>query len=252
MLRSARRWVAGRVQGLRSRIYSAEIERICQNEFAAQKFARLNERPVEWAFLFAKLAMLCPRTVLDVGTGTTALPALLRNCGCLVTAIDNVRDYWPQGMHNRHYHVLDDDIASPRVAGPFDLITCISVLEHVKDPAAAVQGMFALVRPGGHLIFTFPYNEWRPCDNVYALPGSAYGQSAPYVGRAYSGSDIERWCREHGATVLDQEYWRFWSGEYWTQGVQVVPPERVNAGDCHQLTCLLLQSDAAYAPPVGV
>ncbi|CAB5159687.1 hypothetical protein D3OALGA1CA_4965 [Olavius algarvensis associated proteobacterium Delta 3] len=96
---------------------------ICRQEFRLQDFSRFNERPVEYAFVLKKIGEIYPLTILDVGTGTTALPHLMRNCGCLVTATDNKRDYWPNGMHNRHYHVIDDDITATRLSDTFDFIT---------------------------------------------------------------------------------------------------------------------------------
>ena len=120
---------------------------VCQREFMAQDFLGINERPVEYRFVFEQLTRAFPRTVLDVGTGRSALPLLMRTCGFLVTAMDNIRDYWPNGMVNRHYHVLDDDILAPKVGGPFDFVTCISTLEHIRDHARAMRNMFALLRP---------------------------------------------------------------------------------------------------------
>jgi SAM-dependent methyltransferase len=38
----------------------------------------------------------------------------------------------------------------------FDLITCISVLEHIPQDKAAIETMWSLLRPGGKLILTFP------------------------------------------------------------------------------------------------
>ncbi|MFA9462331.1 bifunctional 2-polyprenyl-6-hydroxyphenol methylase/3-demethylubiquinol 3-O-methyltransferase UbiG [Thiohalorhabdus methylotrophus] len=38
-------------------------------------------------------------------------------------------------------------------AGPFDVITCMEVLEHVPDPAALVDECARLLRPGGTLFF---------------------------------------------------------------------------------------------------
>lgn len=110
---------------------------ICRQEFESQSFKRFNERPIEFSFVFRKLGEIYPRTILDVGTGTTALPHLMRNCGCLVTAIDNIRDYWSSGMLNRHYHVIDDNITKTRLSSTFNLITCISVLEHIQKPESA-------------------------------------------------------------------------------------------------------------------
>lgn len=104
---------------------------ICRLEFECQAFTQFNERPIEFSFVFRKLGGIYPRTILDVGTGTTALPHLMRNCGCLATATDNVRDYWTSGMLNRHYHVINDDITKTRLSATFDLITCITLQRYI-------------------------------------------------------------------------------------------------------------------------
>ena len=217
------------------------VQRTCKQEYESQAFSRFNERPVEWSFVFRKLGEIYPRTILDVGTGTTALPHLMRNTGALVTATDNVRDYWPASMLNRHYYVIDDDITNTHLAGSYDLITCISVLEHVKDSDAAVRNVFSLLKPGGHLLLTFPYNEHCYVRNVYELPGSSYGQGAPYITQSYSREEVERWRVENDGTILEQEYWQFWEGDFWTVGRQVIPPRRTSGDDKHQLTCIHLQ-----------
>lgn len=215
-------------------------KRICRKEFESQTFTRFNERPIEFSFVFRKIGEIYPRTILDVGTGTTALPHLMRNCGYVVTASDNVQDYWPSGMLNRHYHIIDDDITETRLSGPFDLITCISVLEHIEKPDFAFRNMFSLLKPDGHLILTFPYKEKDYVRNVYELPGSSYGKGAPYITQSFSRSKVERWLRENRGTIIDQEYWQFWEGDYWTVGKQLIPPRRVTADDKHQLTCILI------------
>jgi SAM-dependent methyltransferase len=38
----------------------------------------------------------------------------------------------------------------------FDLVTCISVLEHIPDDKKAVETMWSLLRPGGRLVLTMP------------------------------------------------------------------------------------------------
>ena len=73
---------------------------------------------------------------------------MLFNCGYVVTATDNVRDYWPGACSNRHWTVIDDDITRTRLRSSFDFITCISTLEHIQDPDAAVGYTFALLNPG--------------------------------------------------------------------------------------------------------
>lgn len=41
-------------------------------------------------------------------------------------------------------------------ANSFDLITCISVLEHIPEDGKAVEKMWSLLRPGGRLVLTLP------------------------------------------------------------------------------------------------
>ena len=216
---------------------------LCNREYKSQVFTRFNERPIEFGFIFKKIGEIYPRTILDVGTGTTALPHLMRNCGCLVTATDNVRDYWSSGMQNRHYYIIDDDITKTRLTGLFDLITCISVLEHIQKPNDAIRNMFSLLKPNGHLILTFPYNERSYIKNVYELPRSSYGKEATYITQSYSRSELDQWLKENNATIITQEYYQFWDGEHWTVGKQVIPPKEVTSEDKHQLTCILMRKN---------
>ena len=217
------------------------IRKVCLREFQRQQYAP-NERPVEYRFLFEQLAELAPPTVLDVGTGTTAVPSLIANCGIPVTAIDNVRDFWPRGMFNRHFHVLDQDITAPTLGQRFDLISCLSVLEHIRDQGRAVDAMFRLLRPGGHLVLTGPFTAHRYCENVYVLPGSdAFGKTIPFICQSYSQVELEKWLARNHGSIVKQEFWQYYQGEFWSCGERVSPPRRVGADARHQITCLLLR-----------
>jgi SAM-dependent methyltransferase len=217
------------------------VKHICKSEFESQHFTCFNERAVEFSFVFKHLAQIYPRKVLDVGTGITALPNLIRNCGCLVTAIDHIKDYWPKGMFNRHYYIINDDITNTHLVEKFDLITCVSVLEHIEKSDLAIANMFKLLQSGGYLVLTFPYTENRYIKDVYTLNGSSYGQNAPYICQSYSRANLNKWLEENNGELIDQELWRFWSGDYWTIGNQVVPPHKTTYKDNHQLTCVLIR-----------
>ena len=220
------------------------VQMLCKREYASQKFAGINERPVELRFVFSQLARICPKTVLDVGTGTTALPHLIRNCGFMVTATDNTRDYWPAGMINRHYHVINDDITATKLREKFDLIVCISVLEHIKDHRSAVRSMFSLLNPGGHLILTFPYHEQSYAENVYKLPGSGVKEEYSFVTQAFSRNEVDAWLHDNGGELVEQEYWKFFTGEYWTLGERLFPPVRVEKDELHQHSCILMRKSS--------
>ena len=217
------------------------IVNVCKREYLNPPFSISNERPIEYAFVFENLKKYYPSNILDVGTGTTALPHLLQNCGLRVSAIDNIRDYWGKDMVNRHFHVIDDDITKSKLTGKYDFITCISVLEHIVDYDGAVANMFNLLNPDGLLLLTFPYNENKYINNVYELPESTYGKNFPFIAQAFSKEQVKKWLKINDATIMEQEYWKFWSGEYWTEGEKIIPPERTNKNELHQISCLLLK-----------
>lgn len=210
--------------------------------FSAQQFIRTNERAVEYSFAFKALNEAQPQRVIDVGTGRSAFPALLRTCGFVVTASDNVHDYWTRRMFNRHWYVVDDDIRASRLpAEQFDAVTCISVLEHVAQPLAAVAGMHRLLRNGGRLILTTPFGGVGH-ENVYTLPGS-YGVRNSYPCRQSTPADLEEW-RKVGFRLVTAEYWEFFRDSlYWSCGPLMRPP-RHTAGPGH-LGCFVFEKEGS-------
>jgi 2-polyprenyl-3-methyl-5-hydroxy-6-metoxy-1,4-benzoquinol methylase len=228
------------VQGLIRRFYQRHHARILRTEWERRHFWRYNERAVEFAFVLRAIARHAPRTLLDVGSGTTALPALMASCGPTVTAIDNVTDYWEKGMVNRHWHVLDDDIQNTRLTEHFDMVTCISVLEHIRNYDQAVRNMLDRLAPGGHLALCGPYTEGFHVDDCYRQPGADAALAAmPYIGNSYSGEDLRRWLG-FGAELVEAEYWLGYSGRHWALGERIAPP-RPATRETGNHACLLLR-----------
>lgn len=214
--------------------------RLLKSEFEGQKFFRHNERPMEFGFVFRSIGKCAPKTILDVGTGITALPALMANCGAVVTAIDNIRDYWPEGMINRHWHILDEDIQRANLGQQFDMVTCISTLEHIKNYDAAVISMMGMVKPGGHIVITGPYTDAFHVDDCYRVPGADAGLAAePYIGNSYSGADLKRWLG-YGGKLVESEYWNGFTGKHWALGDRIAPP-RAATVDNGNHACLLIR-----------
>jgi 2-polyprenyl-3-methyl-5-hydroxy-6-metoxy-1,4-benzoquinol methylase len=230
-----------RIKLLINKIGMLYVGLLCKREYKTQCFRNINERPLELAFVFKQLSRTWPTSVLDVGTGVTALPHLMSTCGFVVTAMDNVKDYWPFGMTNRHYHVINDNITDPMLQQTFDFISCISVLEHIKNHRAAVKGMFSLLNPGGYLAMSFPYHDEYYQQNVYELPDSAVKDSLPFITQSFSRKELERWLIENNGELMEQEYWQFFSGTYWACGDYIVPPKRVERYENHQLSCVLIR-----------
>jgi 2-polyprenyl-3-methyl-5-hydroxy-6-metoxy-1,4-benzoquinol methylase len=208
------------------------------------RYDHINERVIEFEFALRWLSKICPFNVLDIGPGSSSWPHIMSNCGFRVTAIDKISGYSRRLYFNRHYYIVKDDITQPKITGPFDLVTCISVLEHIPDHKKAIEGMFKLIKPGGYIILTFPYNEKRYVENAYALPEAGYGKIARYVCQVFSRKEIDAWLDSTGGTLVDQEYYKIFTGALWTFGKRIYPPSKVANGQNSDLTCLILQRPA--------
>lgn len=218
----------------------AYVRRVCRAEFESQTFTTHNERPIEYRFALQCLAATRPKSVLDVGSGTTAWPRILRDCGFLVTAVDNVRDYWPAGMTNRHWTVLDVDILNPNGRlKQYDAVTCISVLEHIEDHEKAVRTIANALPTGGSLILTTPYSHSHFDPNVYLRPDALYGKDLPYICRSSSAAEMKRWLSA-GFELEARELWRLFTGPVWATG-QRCEWRPAGESEPHQLGCFLLR-----------
>ena len=214
--------------------------KVSRREYKALPFVP-NERIIEYGFVFSSLSQISPHALLDVGTGKGSLPNLLQICGLEVTAIDNFEDYWAKGVFNRHFNVINDDIINTKLEKKFDFITCISVLEHIENFNAAIQSMFSLLNPEGHLLLTFPYNEKKYIDNVYDLPGAGFGKNVSYICQVFSRNEVDHWLKKNSGNIIKQEYWQIYTGEFHTFGDGLYPPLQAEKEEKHQLSCILIQ-----------
>jgi 2-polyprenyl-3-methyl-5-hydroxy-6-metoxy-1,4-benzoquinol methylase len=231
------------IRSLINKIYFYYLNYLLKNEYLNQTDNTFNERSVEYSFVFKQLTKYCPKEILDVGTGMSALPHLMRNCGFKVTAIDNIKDYWPKGMINRHFYVINDDITKSKLDRKFNLITCISTLEHIVDFEKAIVNMCELLKPNGKIILTFPYNEYQYCENVYMLEDSAAPKNFPFKTQAFSRKEVDNWCKANKLEIIEQEYWKFFSGNYWTTGERLKFPIASNQFENHQISCMIFTKE---------
>jgi len=119
---------------------------------------RLN--PLRVQFIAAR-APLAGTRVLDVGCGGGLLAEALTELGAKVTAIDLA----PAMIEVARLHALERSLAIDyRVSGaeallaagepPWDIVTCMEMLEHVPDPATLVGCFARLVKPGGDVFIS--------------------------------------------------------------------------------------------------
>jgi len=234
------------VKDIARRLARRYIRSILEDEWAkAQRgdlFGDPNERPVEYAFALAQIARHCPKSVLDVGTGMTAWPHLLANCGLQVSATDNIKDYWTEGFWNRHWLVENDNIVSTSITRTFDMITCMSVLEHIVRYEDAMRSMARLLEPGGRAIVSVPFNNDLYIDNVYKMAGSRLNRPGiTFVGHVFSMNVLEGAFAKAGMELEYEELFDAHTGDYWSIGERKFPIARSSRESKHDLGCFVFR-----------
>jgi 2-polyprenyl-6-hydroxyphenyl methylase/3-demethylubiquinone-9 3-methyltransferase len=91
-------------------------------------------------------------------------------------------------------------------AGMFDLVTCMEMLEHVPDPAATLNALASLVKPGGDVIVS-TLNR-KPQAFAVAIIGAEYlARILPRGTHEYlkfiRPSELARWGRESRLALID-------------------------------------------------
>jgi len=103
---------------------------------------------------------LAGKRALDMGCGAGLLAEPLARLDADVTGVDAA----PENVAAAQRHALGLGLsidyrtgeAPPEVGTPFDLITCLEVIEHVGDPAGFVAQLAGALAPGGLLILSTP------------------------------------------------------------------------------------------------
>lgn len=101
---------------------------------------------------------LSKQRVLDLGCGGGILAEAMAKAGARVTGIDADAQAIAAARVHSGEQGLSIDYQCSTIedfsAEPFDLITCMEMLEHVPDPAAIVTEAARLLKPGGWLILS--------------------------------------------------------------------------------------------------
>lgn len=175
-----------------------------------QPLHTMNPVRVEYIDRRVKLA---GKRVLDVGCGGGLLAEAMCKRGANVTGID----LGETTIEVATLHALDSklDIRYLRQSveehalnntGSYDLVTCLEMLEHVPDPAAVIETIARLLKPGGHAVFS-TLNR-NPKSYAMAILGAEYLlKMLPKGTHTYAQfirpSEMARWARAAGLELQD-------------------------------------------------
>jgi len=97
------------------------------------------------------------RRLLDVGAADGLLSRLLTERGWKVTGLEADPVAARAGAaHCERMIVADLDAGIPPLHGPFDAIVCADVLEHLRDPQAALAALRRALAADGEVVISIP------------------------------------------------------------------------------------------------
>lgn len=126
-------------------------------------------RQLEYSYVLDAITAAGVRggSALDAGSGVTPFAHALAGMGFRAKACDHDRSLIEALAGSRMEQVYgttvayewQDLTALTYEDASFDLVTCVSVLEHIGAPAdqAALRQLLRVLKPGGHLVFTLDY-----------------------------------------------------------------------------------------------
>ncbi len=158
-------------------------------------------------------ARLAGKQVLDVGCGGGILSESMASRGANVTGIDMGKAPLTVARLHQHESNVKVDYQQSTVeafaqthAGQFDVVTCMEMLEHVPDPASAINACARLLKPGGHA-FLSTINR-NPKSFLFAIVGAEYvlrllPKGTHEYKKFLKPSELSAWSREAGLHVSE-------------------------------------------------
>jgi demethylmenaquinone methyltransferase/2-methoxy-6-polyprenyl-1,4-benzoquinol methylase len=146
----------------------------------------LGQDPRWRRFLVSRIEAGERDTVLDVATGTGAVAReLVTQKGCNVVGLDQSPEMLAEARRRAPSLTFVEGRAEkiPFPDAAFDALTFTYLLRYVADPAATLQELARVVRPGGTIAgleFALPRGLWRPLWEAYVRVG------LPLAGRTIS------------------------------------------------------------------
>jgi len=152
-------------------------------------------------------------SVVDVGCGGGLLAEAMARKGARVVGLDLADELFTVArLHaletgvTLDYRLESAEQQAQANPGHYDVATCMEMLEHVPDPAAVVEALARLVRPGGH-VFVSTLNR-TPRAYLMAILGAEYVlRLLPTGTHTYEKfirpSELTAWARTAGLHHVD-------------------------------------------------
>ena len=151
--------------------------------------------------------------VLDVGCGGGILSEALAAAGAQVTGIDAATGpleaaklHLYESKQKVDYLLTTIEDLALSLPEPFDVITCLEMLEHVPDPSSVINSCRKLLKDDGHL-FLSTINR-SPKSYLFMVIGAEYllrllPRGTHDYEKFITPAELAAWCRQAGFSLRD-------------------------------------------------
>lgn len=153
------------------------------------------------------------KRILDVGCGGGLLSEAMAAMGASVIGIDAGEGPISVAKLHRHesniwvdYELTTIEAYAESNPEPFDVITCLEMLEHVPDPSSVINTCRKLLKDDGHL-FLSTINR-NPKAYLFAIVGAEYLMDLVPKGthdyeKLIQPSEMAAWCRDADLNIIN-------------------------------------------------
>ena len=158
-------------------------------------------------------APLNGKRVLDVGCGGGILAESMVKRGAVVTGIDMgeaplsvAKLHQLESQVEVEYLQSTAETLAEKMAGKFDVVTCMEMLEHVPTPASVVAACAKLLKPDGQLFFSTINRNAKAF--LFAIIGAEYllkmlPKGTHDYNRFIRPSELSHWIRQTDLELLE-------------------------------------------------
>lgn len=166
-----------------------------------------------WRWLRAHLGR-GPLRTFDAGAGNGAFSIYAAKCGNEVLAASFSEDELTAarlraralGIEAVQFRVIDlrELDRHSTDLGSFDQIICLETIEHVRDDEGLMHALASLLRPGGRLLLSTPFDGHRPLYTEDPSPSPV--EDGSHVRYGYSRARLAQIARDAGLEVGAEEF----------------------------------------------